>query len=191
MDLYDITQCCLVCKEWNKFIEDDNYMWKEKMKEEGFEDEINKYDTKKLKMKQIFKKIHFEEESKQKTELKITAVGDTKVGKTCMLSSYCFNTFPFNYNTTVYEEHEARVMVEGNIYVLKLSDTSGDHENRELIRIKVRRTHVYLVCFSVIDPVSFENVKKFWIPEIKFQRPTVTVIIVGLTEDCYHDPKSI
>jgi cell division control protein 42 len=33
------------------------------------------------------------------------------------------------------------------------------------------QTDVFLVCFSVISPSSFENVREKWIPEIRHHMP--------------------
>lgn len=44
-------------------------------------------------------------------------------------------------------------------------------------------TDVFLVCFSVEDKDSLENVKTKWIPEIKEFRPNTPFIIVGTQTD--------
>ena len=44
-------------------------------------------------------------------------------------------------------------------------------------------THVFLVCFSVVSPTSYENVKTKWYPEIRHHAPGVPCILVGTKED--------
>ena len=44
-------------------------------------------------------------------------------------------------------------------------------------------TDIFIVCFSVEDPDSFENVKNKWIPEIRQYRPDTPYILVGNQTD--------
>ena len=39
------------------------------------------------------------------------------------------------------------------------------------------------MCFNLIDPISFQNVKERWIPELKEHAPKVPFILVGLKSD--------
>jgi len=41
------------------------------------------------------------------------------------------------------------------------------------------QTDVFLICFSVVSPSSFENVSTKWCPEIKHHCPDAVVILVG------------
>ena len=52
------------------------------------------------------------------------------------------------------------------------------------------QTDVFLVCFSVISPASFENVKNKWVPEISHHAPGVKFILVGTKMDLRDDPET-
>lgn len=41
------------------------------------------------------------------------------------------------------------------------------------------QTDVFLVCYSVASPSSFENVTSKWYPEIKHHCPDAPLILVG------------
>ena len=45
-----------------------------------------------------------------------------------------------------------------------------------------------LICFSVVDPASYENVKTKWIKEIRRNCPGVPVIIIGTQLDERENP---
>jgi GTPase SAR1 family protein len=47
---------------------------------------------------------------------------------------------------------------------------------------------VFLVCFSVISPSSFDNVRSKWIPEISHHAPGVPFLLVGTKTDLRDDP---
>ncbi|KAJ8038803.1 Ras-related C3 botulinum toxin substrate 1 [Holothuria leucospilota] len=46
---------------------------------------------------------------------------------------------------------------------------------------------VLLVCFSVVCPASFENVRKKWHPEVTHFCPNIPVILVGTKSDLRDD----
>lgn len=40
-------------------------------------------------------------------------------------------------------------------------------------------TDVFLICFSVVNPASFQNVKEEWVPELKEYAPNVPFLLIG------------
>ena len=52
-------------------------------------------------------------------------------------------------------------------------------------------TDVFLVCFSVMFPASYENIKEKWIPEILHYCQKTTFLIVGTQTDLREDAASI
>ena len=50
------------------------------------------------------------------------------------------------------------------------------------------QTDVFLVCFSVTSPASFENVREKWFPEVHHHCPGVPCLIVGTQTDLRDDP---
>merc|ERR1712050_276418 len=52
-------------------------------------------------------------------------------------------------------------------------------------------TDVFLVCFSVVNPDSFENVREKWVPEISHFVPNKPFILVGTQDDLRDDPDCI
>lgn len=47
---------------------------------------------------------------------------------------------------------------------------------------------MFLVCFSVTSPASFENVREKWFPEVHHHCPGVPCLIVGTQVDLRDDP---
>ena len=61
--------------------------------------------------------------------------------------------------------------------------SAGQEDYDRLRPLSYPGTHVFLVCFSVVNPTSYENVKAKWFPEIKQNAPGVPCILVGTKED--------
>ena len=53
--------------------------------------------------------------SQRMTGLKLVAVGDGSVGKTCLLMSYAYNSFPEEYVPTVFDTYALDVTVDGRL----------------------------------------------------------------------------
>lgn len=51
-------------------------------------------------------------------------------------------------------------MIGGEPYTLGLFDTAGQEDYDRLRPLSYPQTDVFLVCFSVVAPSSFENVKE-------------------------------
>jgi Ras-related C3 botulinum toxin substrate 1 len=53
------------------------------------------------------------------------------------------------------------------------------------------QTDVFLVCFSIISPASYENVQHKWHPEISHHAAGVPFILVGTKLDLRHDGETM
>ena len=123
--------------------------------------------------------------------LKCVVVGDGAVGKTCLLISYTTNQFPADYVPTVFDNYAVTVMIGDEPYTLGLFDTAGQEDYDRLRPLSYPSTDVFLVCFSVISPPSFENVKEKWFPEVHHHCPGVPCLVVGTQIDLRDDKVSI
>lgn len=123
--------------------------------------------------------------------IKCVVVGDGAVGKTCLLISYTTNKFPSEYVPTVFDNYAVTVMIGGEPYTLGLFDTAGQEDYDRLRPLSYPQTDVFLVCFSVVSPSSFENVKEKWVPEITHHCPKTPFLLVGTQVDLRSDQTTI
>ncbi|XP_025788555.1 rho-related GTP-binding protein RhoQ [Puma concolor] len=83
------------------------------------------------------------------------------------------------------------VTVGGKQYLLGLYDTAGQEDYDRLRPLSYPMTDVFLICFSVVNPASFQNVKEEWVPELKEYAPNVPFLLIGTQIDLRDDPKTL
>ena len=90
--------------------------------------------------------------------MKIVFVGDTFVGKSSIILTWTQEKFPALTDPTVLDTWSGTKQYKGKEVELTIFDTAG-HDDLGAIRpIAYANTDCFLVCFSVNDRNSFNNV---------------------------------
>ena len=127
--------------------------------------------------------------STDSTPVRIVAVGDGAIGKTCMLLVFKGDPFPEDYEPTIFESHHEMRQFQGKTYCLHLWDTAGQEEYDRLRPMSYSKCDVVLVCFALNDPDTLKNVTDKWYAEIKEFSPNAAKILVGTKLDLWDKTK--
>lgn len=119
--------------------------------------------------------------------IKCVVVGDGMVGKTSLLVSYTRNWFYSELPMVCDENYSANVMVDGKSIKLVLWEASGPEDNDCLRPLAFPDTDVFIICFSLVQPSSYENVRTKWYPEVGHSLLRPPIILVGTMVDLRND----
>jgi len=129
--------------------------------------------------------------STSSNKIKCVFIGDGAVGKTSLIISYTTNGYPNEYVPTAMDTYHAVVHVDDQPLTLELCDTPGQDDFDTLRPLVYPAADVFLLCFSVVLPSSFYNVREKWIPELRSHCGKVPVVLVGTQSDLREDGKTI
>ncbi|KAJ5071032.1 hypothetical protein M0811_02014 [Anaeramoeba ignava] len=124
-------------------------------------------------------------------QVKLVIIGDGAVGKTSLLLTVASGKFPTDYYSFNFVDSLCKnYRIEGKEIALGLWDTAGQDDYDRLRPLSYPQTDIFLICFSVDQPESFEKVRSKWVPEIKQYCPNVPYFLVATRTDLRQDPHS-
>ena len=115
---------------------------------------------------------------------KLLLIGDSGVGKSCLLLRFADDTFSDSYISTIGVDFKIRtVEMEGKTVKLQIWDTAGQERFKTITSSYYRGAHGIIVVYDVTDAESFNNVK-VWLSEIdKYASEGVNKLLVGNKSD--------
>ncbi|XP_014680942.1 PREDICTED: rho-related GTP-binding protein RhoU-like [Priapulus caudatus] len=125
------------------------------------------------------------------SRVKCVLVGDGAIGKTSLVVSYTTNGYPTEYVPTAFDNYSVIVNVDNQPVRLQLCDTAGQDDFDSLRPLCYPNTDVFLLCFSVVSPTSFNNIVDKWLPEIRGHSQHAPVMLVGTQCDLRNDVKEL
>ncbi|XP_010861989.1 ras-related protein Rab-26 [Esox lucius] len=120
---------------------------------------------------------------------KVMLVGDSGVGKTCLLVRFKDRAFlAGSFISTVGIDFRNKVL---NIDALKVKlqiwDTAGQERFRSVTHAYYRDAHALLLLYDVTNKASFDNIKA-WLTEIhEYAQQDVVIMLLGNKADVTHD----
>ncbi|KDO26207.1 hypothetical protein SPRG_08569 [Saprolegnia parasitica CBS 223.65] len=125
--------------------------------------------------------------SKYDLLVKLLLIGDSGVGKSCLLMRYSDDTFTSSFITTIGIDFKVKTIdVDGKRVKLQIWDTAGQERFRTITTAYYRGAMGILLVYDVTDDHSFQNVRN-WMRQIQqHASPNVNKILIG--NKCDVDP---
>lgn len=111
---------------------------------------------------------------------KLLLIGDSGVGKSCLLLRFADDTYTESYISTIGVDFKIRTIeLDGKTIKLQIWDTAGQERFRTITSSYYRGAHGIIVVYDVTDLDSFNNVKQ-WLSEIdRYACDNVNKLLVG------------
>jgi len=113
-------------------------------------------------------------------QIKLLMIGDSGVGKTCLLLRYANDSFSPTFITTIGIDFKIKnIDIDGTKIKLQIWDTAGQERFRTITTSYFRGAQGILLVYDVTDRRSFESIRN-WISQIQQHADVhVNKILVG------------
>ncbi len=118
---------------------------------------------------------------------KILLIGDSGVGKSCLILRFAENMFIDSYISTIGVDFKIKtISLFDKIVKLQIWDTAGQERFRTITTSYYRGSHAILVVYDITSMESFRNVTS-WLNEISnFANKNVQIMLIGNKSDLEH-----
>lgn len=115
---------------------------------------------------------------------KLLLIGDSGVGKSCLLLRFADDTYTESYISTIGVDFKIRTIdLDGKTIKLQIWDTAGQERFRTITSSYYRGAHGIIIVYDCTDQDSFSNVKQ-WLDEIeRYACDNVNKLLVGNKAD--------
>mmetsp|Transcript_1658 Transcript_1658/g.2375 ORF Transcript_1658/g.2375 Transcript_1658/m.2375 type:complete len:209 (-) Transcript_1658:51-677(-) len=116
--------------------------------------------------------------------VKLVLIGDSGVGKTCILTRFVDNEFSSHFYSTIGVDFKARTLLVNDQRVkVQIWDTAGQERFRTITSSYYRGAKGIMIIYNVGDLLSFENAES-WLEEArKYSEPSTIKLLVGNKAD--------
>jgi len=124
--------------------------------------------------------------------LKIVMIGDSGVGKSCLLKRFATNEFNDSYISTIGVDFEIQTLyIDNKTVKLQIWDTAGQERFHNITTSYYRGAHCIMLVYDVTNPDSFRNLNR-WMGQIKnFASKGTQLLIVGNKADLTGSPSRV
>ena len=106
---------------------------------------------------------------------KVVLLGESGVGKTCIISRYTSNIFEDNGISTTGASYCAKTLsfeeYGGKTIKFEIWDTAGQEKYRALNKIFYKDASVAILVYDITRKDSFDEIKNYWYDQVKDYSP--------------------
>ena len=117
-------------------------------------------------------------------EIKVILLGDSGVGKTCIINRYINNEYIPGSESTLGSTFSTKEILKENInYRLNIWDTTGQERYHSITNLFIKGSQIVILVYSINSSDSFEGLK-YWNSTIKEQLEGDNYILAVVGSKC-------
>ena len=126
--------------------------------------------------------------NKKTRVFKVVTIGDSAVGKTCLINRIASDEFYETPATVGSSYMECLIeLANGESVKIRLFDTAGQERYRSMTKLVYQSADAIILVFDVTNKSSFDNIRN-WLIDIKDKAPVdVRIYVLGNKIDLYDD----
>jgi small GTP-binding protein len=99
---------------------------------------------------------------------KIVILGESGVGKTCIMNKFLGNEFSEEHLTTIAAEHHNKT-VEINNKKIKITfwDTAGQEAFRAVAKMFYKGADIIILVYDITKNDSFKEIQNYWLEQVR------------------------
>ena len=119
--------------------------------------------------------------------IKVTLIGESSVGKTCIINYYCKEHPDLEVDSTLGANYsQKKIERNGEKIRLDLWDTAGQEKYRSIGRHFYKESYIVCLVYDITNKESFKNLKEIWYPELlEYGEKLKIIALIGNKVDKY------
>jgi len=116
----------------------------------------------------------------QMETFKIVLLGETGVGKTCILSQFIDQIYQDDIQTSTGGTFSSKTLIIGNSKLLKLEiwDTAGQERYRSLTTMFYKEANAAILVYDITRTETYQELKNYWANQVKDSAPENIILVV-------------
>ena len=127
--------------------------------------------------------------------VKAVLLGESGVGKTCIIARFINNTFENNIMSTTGASYAGKTLsfdeFGGKSIKFEIWDTAGQEKYRALTKIFYKDAGVAILVYDITRKESFDEIKEYWYNQIKECAPKNIVIGIAANKCDLYDNEQV
>ena len=132
-------------------------------------------------------------DDKKEKEVKVILLGDSGVGKSCIINRYINNAYDPNIESTLGSNACTKLVEKKSIsYILNLWDTTGQEKYHSITNLFIKGSNIVILVYSINSLSSFEGLD-FWYKSVqeKLEGENYVLAVVGSKSDLIEEEEEV
>ena len=130
-----------------------------------------------------------ETRDEEEKDIKVILLGESGVGKTCIINRYINNEFISDSKSTIGSFSFTKTIIKDNIkYNINIWDTTGQEKYHSITNLYIKGSNIVIFVYSINSRFSFDGLN-YWYKTVKeiIQEENYVLAVIGNKSDLFEN----